>query len=205
MPPEKDEYFREVERWSTLHEDLAAQTGINTYERVIATLRALVPDMDLEVASEGPGRRYFSGIYRALNKSTHLHCDWSPYDSLTEDWIINRVTCQMVFNLYLAPVEGGATTVHDYQWDEAALRLRDPTHYGYRRELVAGRRHVVVQPRPGDLCFFNSRNMHEVAACVNEPVPELGLSYRPRLTLSSFIGLLPSSMTGGRPRLIMWS
>jgi len=67
------------------------------------------PDWDVQVASEGPGRKYFSGIFRALNDSTHLHCDFAPYDSHTEDWIINSVEYQIVFNLYLAPVKDGRT------------------------------------------------------------------------------------------------
>lgn len=168
-------------------------------------IAALVPDWDIEIASEGRNKTYFSGIFRALNDATHVHCDWSPYDSLTEDWIINQVTCQVVFNLYLAPVRGGRTIVHDVQWSEDALKFRDPTSYGYSRKLVEGKKKAYVQPSPGALCFFNSRNMHEVEKVELEPMPELGLSYRPRLTLSSFMGLLPSHKTGGRPRLIFWS
>jgi len=53
--------------------------------------------------------------------------------------------------------------------------------------------------------MFNSRNMHEVEAVTPEEMPALGLKYRPRLCLSSFMGLLPSSKSGGKPRLIFWS
>lgn len=45
-----------------------------------------------------------------------IHSDWSPYDSLTEDWILDQVTHQAAFNLYLAPVKGGRIIVHDLQW-----------------------------------------------------------------------------------------
>ena len=178
---------------------------MNTYKKVVDRIAALVPDWDIELASEGPDRTYFSGIYRALNDATHVHCDWSPYDSLTEDWVINQVEAQVVFNLYLAPVKGGSTVVHDLQWTEDALRMRDPDSYGYRRELVADRQKAVVHPEPGALCFFNSRNMHEVQSVIREPMPALGLSYRPRLTLSSFMGLIPSHKTKGKPKLILWS
>ncbi len=159
----------------------------------------------MEIASEGPDKKYYSGVYRALNNATHVHCDYSPYDSLTEDWILNKVKNQVVFNLYLAPVKGGRTIVHDVHWTNEVLKFRDPESYGYSRELVEGSRKAYVEPTPGALCFFNSRNMHEVEKVDVEPMPEIGLAYRPRLTLSSFMGLLKSEVTGGRPRLILWS
>lgn len=202
---EKDQYFEDAAQWSSFHGDLAQKVGFNAWERVTSTIRRLMPDHEVVVASEGPGRKYFSGIFRALNDATHVHCDWSPYDSLTEDWIINKVTSQVVFNLYLAPIIGGRTFVHDVQWTEECLNFRDPESYGYYREITHGRQKAIVVPSPGDLCFFNSRNMHEVEKVEVVPFPELGLPYRPRLTLSSFIGLLPEEKTGGRPRLILWS
>ena len=202
---EKDQYFREADKWRSLHRELENKVGINVWSKVVNQVASLVPDWDVEVATEGPNRTYFSGIFRALNNATHVHCDWSPYDSQTEDWIINQVTCQAVFNLYLAPVKGGRTIIHDVQWTEDALKFRDPNSYGYRREIVEGKQKSYVQPTPGALCLFNSRNMHEVEKVDLEPMPELGLSYRPRLTLSSFMGLIPSEKTGGRPKLIFWS
>jgi len=203
--PEKEQYFLEADKWLELHTTLAKKTGINAWSQVVDRIATLVPDWDVEVATEGPNKRYFSGVFRALNDATHVHCDWSPWDSITEDWMINQVECQIVFNLYLAPVKGGRTIVHDVQWTEEALKFRDPETYGYSRELVAGRRKAYVEPTPGALCFFNSRNMHEVEKVEVEPMPELGLSYRPRLTLSSFIGLISGAKTGGRPKLIFWS
>ncbi|KAF2420959.1 hypothetical protein EJ08DRAFT_673099 [Tothia fuscella] len=140
----------------------------------ICTLSLQVPDSMLgressTLSKMNGTRKYFSGIFRALNNATHVHCDYSPYDSLTEDWIINQVEAQIVFNLYLAP-------------DKA-----------------------YVVPEPGALCFFNSRNMQEVVPVEQEPMVELGLSDRLRLTLSSFMGLIPSTKTGGKPKLIFWS
>ena len=90
-----------------IHRDLAQSTGVNLWELVYLKVASLFPEWDIEIASEGKDKRYFSGIFRALNHATHVHCDWSPYDSLTEDWIVNQVECQVVFNLYLAPVKGG--------------------------------------------------------------------------------------------------
>ncbi|KAI1186302.1 hypothetical protein F5B17DRAFT_431697 [Nemania serpens] len=202
---EKEQYFQDAEQWQSLHAGLEEKTGVNAWEKVVNRLREILPDFDIVRASEGPGKTYFSGIFRALNDATHVHCDWSPYDSLTEDWIINQVTYQIVFNLYLAPVKGGNTFVHDVQWSEECLKFRDPASYGYHREVTHGRGKSIVVPHQGDLCFFNSRNMHEVEKVEVSPSPELGLPYRPRLTLSSFLGLLPKEKTGGRPCLIMWS
>lgn len=91
------------------------------------------------------------------------------------------------------------------QWTEDVLRFRHPDSYGYHYDLVRGAQKVVCEPTVGALCMFNSRNMHEVEAVTPEPMPELGMQYRPRLSLSSFMGLLPSSKTGGKPRLIFWS
>ncbi|MCJ1250452.1 hypothetical protein MMC30_007680 [Trapelia coarctata] len=202
---EKNQYFSDAAQWRDLHRSLALKTGVNAWLEVVKKIASLVPDWDVAIASEGPGRKYYSGVFRALNDATHVHCDWSPYDSLTEDWIINQVQNQVVFNLYLAPVKGGRTIVHDVQWTENVLKYRDPESYGYSRDLVEGRQKSYIEPSPGALCFFNSRNMHEVEKVEPEPMPELGLDYRPRLTLSSFMGLLPSSKTGGKPRLIVWS
>ena len=194
-----------MRKWRDLHSDLEKKTGVNAWIKVFQRISSLFPDWDIEIAAESDDRKYFSGIFRALNDATHVHCDWSPYDSLTEDWIINQVSCQAVFNLYLAPVRGGRTTVHDVQWTEDALKFRDPTSYGYNREIVDQKQKAYVEPLQGALCFFNSRNMHEVDKVELEPMPELGLSYRPRLTLSSFMGLIPREKTGSRPKLIFWS
>lgn len=173
---------------------------MNIWQLVIDKVAALLPEYEVAVAEESGGR-YFSGIFRAINHSTPIHCDWSPYDSRTEDWIINQVSSQAVFNLYFTSPKGGRTEVHDCQWTEDALEYRDFSSYGYSEDLVKGRKKVVIQPKPADLCIFNSRNMHQVF-----PVePEADGSQRPRLTLSSFMGLIPAKEAGERPKLILWS
>ncbi|PVH71988.1 hypothetical protein DL98DRAFT_612572 [Cadophora sp. DSE1049] len=197
---EKLQYFEEAKRHASLHEDLKQKIGLNIWRAVIDKIAALLPDYDVAVAEEG-GQKYFSGIFRAINNSTPIHCDWSPYDSRTEDWIINRVTKQAVFNMYFTNPKGGKTEVHDCQWTEDALDWRDFSSYGYSEDLVKGRKKVIIQPKPADLCIFNSRNMHQVF-----PVePEDDGTQRPRLTLSSFMGLIPAKMPGERPKLILWS
>ena len=137
-----------------------------------------------------------SGIYTNAQIN-----QWSPYDSRTEDWIINQVTKQAVFNMYFTNPKGGKTEVHDCQWTEDALDWRDFSSYGYSEDLVKGRKKVIIQPKPADLCIFNSRNMHQVF-----PVePEEDGTQRPRLSLSSFMGLIPAKVPGERPKLILWS
>ena len=202
---EKDQYFREADKWRNLHSDLAKKVGIDVMSRIVNQVASLVPEWDVGLATEGPSRTYFAGIFRAINDAAYVHSDWSPYDSVTEDWILNQVTHQATFNLYLAPVKGGRTIVHDLQWTEDALKFRDPTSYGYSREVIEGKQKAYVEPTPGTLWFFNARNMHEVEKVDLEPMPELGLPYRPRLALSAYVGLLPSEKTGGKSKLMFWS
>ncbi|PYH90752.1 hypothetical protein BO71DRAFT_333750 [Aspergillus ellipticus CBS 707.79] len=197
---EKARYFKEVQKVSNLHNELASQTGLNLWQKVFNAVSSLLPDYDVIVAQEGPGKKYFSGIYRAINESTPVHCDWSPYDSLTEDWIINRITHQAVFNLYLTPVHGGHTVVHDQPWTEEALEFRDPSSYGYHADVVAGTKHAIIQPEVGELCIFNTRNMHQVFPVTKGPTPN-----RPRLAFSSFMGRLPATNPHEKPKLIFWS
>ena len=181
-----------------MHEDLAKVAGERVWDKVVESLASLLPEWDVSVASEGEGRDYFSGIFRAINAGTPIHCDWCPYDCLTEDWIINQITKQAVFNLYISPVKGGDTRVHDVQWTPEALKYRDPNTYGYAPDLVAGQKNASFHPEVGDLYLFNSRNMHEVF-----PVdPDWK---RPRISLASFMGFLPAKKVGDRPRLIFWS
>ena len=199
---EKERYFDMAQKISVLHESIADVVGENVWAKVVKDIATLVPDWDVSVASEttsqGEERRYFSGIFRSINRGTPPHCDWCPYDCLTEDWILSKITNQAVFNLYLSAVNGGGTTIYDVQWTPEVLQYRDPQSYGYARDLVRGRQDVSWNPEVGQLCIFNSRNMHEVA-------PVAPGSRGPRIALASFMGLLPSEVTGGRPRLIFWS
>ncbi|KAJ4309003.1 hypothetical protein N0V84_011756 [Fusarium piperis] len=210
----KQRYFLEAQKHQGLHSKLAELCGQNIWKTVIDRIQSLLPDWDVVVAEEGPGKQYFSGIFRAINQSTPIHCDWSPYDSRTEDWIINKVTQQGVFNLYLTPVTGGQTEVYDVQWTPEVLKYRDPESYGYWPKLVEGRGKVAIQPQVCDLCFFSSRNMHKVFPVEREAGAKANThphtadpvdGTRARLTLSSFFGTLPPMNPGEKPKLILWS
>lgn len=198
---EKQRYLDEVKKVASLHDDLSADVGTNVWQKVIDTLATLVPEWDVEVAREPScgDHQYYSGIFRKINHGTPPHCDWCPYDVPAEEgWILSKISCQAVFNLYLTPATtGGRTTIYDVQWTEDALRYRDPESYGYSRALVDGHAQCSFDVEVGQLCIFNSRNMHEVAPVEDQNAP--------RIALASFMGLLPSEVTGGKPRLIFWS
>lgn len=204
----KERYFLEVEKVKHLHEEIAEISGQNVWQTIVDKLQSIFPDWDVIVADEGLGKSYFSGIFRAINESTPIHCDWSPYDSRTEDWIINQITKQAVFNLYLAPFAGGRTEIHDVQWTPEALKFRDTESYGYSPTVVEGRDKAVIEPQVGDLYLFNTRNMHQVFPVEEEANADgqgLVNGKRARLTLSSFIGTLPAKTAGEKPKLILWS
>ena len=88
----KERYFLEAEKNMHLYETIAEIQGENVWQTVINKLQSILSDWDVDVANEGVKKRYFSGILRYIMDSSPIYCDWSPYDSRTEDWIINRVT-----------------------------------------------------------------------------------------------------------------
>ena len=189
------------------HKRIEEISGVNIWQAVVDKLRATLPDFEIGVASEGPGKKYFSGILRGVNHSTPIHCDWAPYDASTEDWIVNRVTSQGTLNVYLTSFKGGRTEVHDVQWTHDALRYRDPESYGYFEGIVEGRAKATLRPEVGDIFMLNSRNMHKVfplekgdGSC-KQPTGARQL----RVTLSSFYGFLPTENEDEKPRLMLWS
>lgn len=216
---EKQRYFDECEKYRSMHDGLADIAGENVWKRFSETIQALVPEYEVCVANEGPGKEYFSGIVRKINSGVPVHCDWAPYDCATEDWILRNVTHQLAANLYLTPgtMRGGSTSVFDVQWWPGALEYRDPATYGYFETLVQGKAAATFQPRGGDLCIFNSRNMHIVRPLEQDQSvksdqkngvgEETGHEQETqRIAMSSFIGLLPAEVTGGgKPKLIFWS
>jgi hypothetical protein len=197
---EKQQYFQAVRELGDLHGKLGEKVGVNVFAMVMSLIRSLVPaDWEVCLAREDSNdEQYFAGIVRGINNGTPIHCDWAPYDTRTEPWAISRVTHQAVFNLCLAPMEGGGTLVHDVQWTPDALAYRDPDGYGYFEGLVEGRKKAPLQPQPGDLYFFNSRNMHQV-------FPVAPGWERRRMAMASFFGVLPPSKEGEKTKLVFWS
>lgn len=132
-----------------------------------------------------------------------IHSDWSPYDSLTEDWILDQVTHQATFNLCLAPVKGGRIIVHDLQW---TLKFRDPTSYGYGRELIEGKAESVCPANTGVRCgFFSARQEHargRESRFGTDAGAWAALHYRPGLALGSYGGRYYRARR--RPKLMFW-
>lgn len=125
------------------------------------------------------GRPYFVGIFRRGGGGVKIHADWGPRDG--PGWAIGSITAQLAWNLhYSPPPVGGELIVYDYPWEphlesDAGQRFSDynPAHFN---DSVR----VEVQPRPGDLIIFNSRNAHAVG---QSPASES------RISVGSFVGL----------------
>jgi len=196
---EKDRYFAAVEEVKDTHKNLAAQTGVDLLQKVIDHIASFMPaDWEVALAQEPDGRQYYSGTFRGINRGLPIHCDWAPYDTMTEDWAIANVTNQCSFNLYLSDFDEGSTIVHDVQWTPEALEFRDPATYAYFPALVEGKLEAKFKPEKGDLYIFNSRNMHHLDE-VSRSCP------RRRVAVSSFFGVLPPQAPGEKTKLIFWS
>jgi hypothetical protein len=140
------------------------------------------------IAVEADGREYFAGLTRIIGEAL-LHCDWAQHDA--PGWAISAVNSQITWNLFCSvPAEGGATVVHNQPWNLDAERFRLEGSYGYDGAVVAGCGSVRIEPAEAALVLFNSRNFHRV---------EAGSGDGPRITVSSFIGRLPSG------DLVAWS
>jgi hypothetical protein len=139
-------------------------------------------------ATEADGRQYFAGLVRIIGQAL-LHCDWAQHDA--PGWAIGAVDSQITWNVFCSmPAAGGATVVYDRPWDEGAERYILGGSYGYDPAVVADARSVRIEPAEADLVFFNSRNFHQV---------EAGSGAGPRISVSSFIGRMPSG------ELVAWS
>ncbi|SDT80505.1 2OG-Fe(II)-dependent halogenase WelO5 family protein [Actinoplanes derwentensis] len=139
-------------------------------------------------ACNADGAEYFAGLVRIINEAL-LHCDWAPHDA--PGWSIASVTGQITWNIYCnLAAEGGTTVVYRRGWDASAEEFAVDGSYGYDPRLVEGVPSVRIEPRQGDLTFFNSRNFHRVEA--SSPDAR-------RISVSSFIGRMPSG------DLIAWS
>lgn len=131
---------------------------------------------------------YFGGLVRVTVGGIGLHCDWGPQDGA--GWRVADVTGQLAWNIYYGVTEsGGETTTYRQPWsEELQASHADPTSLGYflpRCVMDAPRQ--VIDPRPGELVFINSRNLHTVA-------PTSGSGRR--ISASSFAGWMPDGSLG---------
>lgn len=155
-------------------------------ELVMDALGAAWPG-NVGLAREPGGEEYFAGLVRMIRKGL-VHCDWAPHDA--PGWAIGEVDAQITWNIYCqVPASGGATYVYRRPWDPSAEEALIPDSYGYHESLVAGCERVCIEPAPGELVLFNSRNFHSIEA--NDGAE--------RISVSSFAGRT------GTGDLVLWS
>lgn len=115
------------------------------------------------------------------------------------NWKIGKVVSQITWNVLLKQVHGGETIIYDRLWrgkeDDEIFKKPFPS-YGYQPLAIENAAFKVIPAVEGDLTLMNSRNFHEVRP-LDRPHEES------RYTVSSFVGLLPSS--AGMPELVLWS
>lgn len=142
----------------------------------------------VDPAESTTGYVYFAGLIRNLEEALP-HADWAPQDA--PGWSIGTVTAQLAWNAYYSTATlGGKLKIYDRPWTPDLENHRIPNTYGYDWHALGTARQAIVVPEAGDLIVFNSRNIHEVSRCNGEI---------PRVTVGSFVGLLPEG------RLVVWS
>lgn len=140
--------------------------------------------------AEEDGRPYFAGVFRrGGGGGVAIHADWGPRDG--PGWAIERLTGQFAWNLFFSsPGEGGELIVYDYPWQPELEQHARQRFNDYDPELFESCRRVEVQPEPGVLMVFNSRNAHAVGPSSNGEA---------RVAVGSFIGVTDDS------QLAFWS
>ncbi|RYP35285.1 hypothetical protein DL767_003873 [Monosporascus sp. MG133] len=188
-------YFGMVKEANVLQQRFIEEAGVDVVERVRNSI-AKAAGIPVRVATEGD-RKYFAGLLRVINSPALIHSDYAPYDA--PGWKIGQIVSQITWNIFLKQVRGGESVVYNRYWrgkeDDEVFKKTAPS-YGYQTLAVENAEFKVIPAVEGDLTFMNSRNFHEVRP-LDPPNEEW------RYTISSFVGLLPSS--AGGPELILWS
>jgi len=179
------EYFR-LARAATAEREAMFDGSGDIVGLVIEALEAVWPGA-VTLAGEPDGATYFAGLVRVITEGL-LHCDWAPFDA--PSWAIGAVDAQITWNLYCQlPATGGTTVVYRRRWEPEAETQHIVDSYGYSEALVAGCPSVRIQPTPGSLVFFNSRNFHRIERSGGDL----------RISVSSFVGRFRDG------RLALWS
>lgn len=184
-PGSKAAYFAAAPAANQRRHEVFAGSG-DLFTAVAEALGAAWPAA-ARLATEDDGSEYFAGLIRVIGQGL-LHCDWAPHDA--PGWAIGAIDAQLTWNIYCqVPEQGGATAVYDRPWTDDAERMLIPGSYGYDEAVVSGRRCARIEPAPGELTLFNSRNFHAIE-------PSRGAD---RISVSSFAGRAPSG------ELLLWS
>jgi hypothetical protein len=198
---EKDSYLNRVAASRALQERFIREANVDILSRVLKLLHE-VTGLPARIAKEGD-MEYFAGLLRVMDYGVQIHADYGPYDG--PDWEIGHLSGQLTWNVLLRQIPGGDTIIYDRPWqgksDDVAFRKKLPS-YAYSPSGLQGRIFKVMPPIETDLTFFNSRNFHEVKAIdswQNKQTKDV------RMTLSSFVGLLPPESDTAQPTIILWS
>ncbi len=184
-------YFAAADRSNTYRRALFRDT-VDPVDQVRSALSDAWGD-SVDLAEGSDGHPYFAGLVRYMSEAL-LHCDWAPLDA--PGWTIGQIVEQLTWNVYYrVPEIGGEAVVYNRPWTEIVEAHKIPGSYGYDPHLVEDVERVVLKPSAGELVLFNPRNLHEVWRS-SDPSDEIP---QPRVSVSSFIGHLPSG------QLVLWS
>ena len=193
-------YFQKAPAAASLLDRWRDEAGIDVISRVMELLSQLT-DLPVRRAREAE-QEYFVGILRGVQHGINVHADYAPFEAV--DWSIGNIVGQLSWNILLNEAPGSDTLIYDRRWccpdDDLAWR-KVVTRDSYDPKMLEGHPFKSMQPVPGDLTFFNSRNFHEVKGgdtWVDQQEAPI------RFTVSSFVGLMPEQ--GDEPAsLVLWS
>lgn len=159
-------------------------------------LAALANDKAVKTAREPDGRLYGPAIFR-IHYETHSyapHIDSVRYRENRTNYAVYRFAHQFAGILCLQNARHGErsaqTIVHNCLWTpEIQPHLAENTFHQYAREQQIGQFRVDLAP--GDLYFFNTRNIHEIPPLDGD---------NPRIVLATFIGYSEDD-----PEIYVWA
>lgn len=158
-------------------------------------LQALAGDKRVVTANEPDGRQYGPAIFR-VHYDGHAYKPHIDHVILREkrfDYAVSRFTNQFAGVLCMQNAASLSTTqgiLHQCVWtEEVQPHIANDTFHQYAADNDIG--HCRVELEPGDLYFFNTRNIHEVPAVIGDD---------PRIVLAVFIGYEPDD-----PEVFVWS
>lgn len=138
-------------------------------------------------AATAGGRAIFWGMIRDTSEGTLIHWDDVMHEP-ARDLLDITPKVQLAFNFFLTvPPHGGETMIWNHRWHAADEQYRNG--YGYRAEVLAAEKPLLVRPSLADAIFFDPRNYHGVRK------GEGGS----RIALSFFVGITNDG------HLIVWS
>lgn len=192
---DREAYFAHSAATIALFERLFA--GRNDPIRLLYdSLEALSRNKKVVAAHEADGRRYGPAIIRAHygGYTYRPHFDSVRLREKRDDYAVSQFEHQFAGVLVLQNSTAAGRTaqaiLHHCLWtEEIDPHVKAGTFHEYAREQ--GIEQVEVRLEPGDLYFFNTRNIHEVPGVPGD---------LPRIVLATFIGY-----SADREEIFVWS